>query len=94
MDFKEATDALMNAMTREEIAKALRYSEATVRQARLDVGNAARRSPPKDWEEGVAALAEQRGLRLQEVARALDKQRMAAERQKKAAAKSLKESKK
>ena len=68
MDFKKATEELMAGMTRGEIAEALGVSEATVRQARLDEGAKARRSPPGGWEAKVAKLAKQRAERLSKLA--------------------------
>jgi len=68
MDFKKATDELMAGMTRAEIAEALGKSEATIRQARLDEGANARRSPPPGWEAVLAKLAKQRAAQLQRLA--------------------------
>lgn len=64
MDFKKATEELMDGMTREQIAEALGVSEASVRQARLDVTANAYRTPPKGWEARVGKLAKQRAERL------------------------------
>ena len=71
MDFKKATEELMAAMTRGQIADALGVSEATVRQARLDDTANAHRNPPQGWEGKVAKLAKQRAERLQRLAERL-----------------------
>jgi predicted transcriptional regulator len=71
MNFKKATDVLMDGMTRSEIATALGCSEATVRQARLEESAKARRSPPQGWEPRVAKLARQRAEQLRRLAESL-----------------------
>jgi hypothetical protein len=68
MDFKKATEELMAGMTRGEIADSLGVSEASVRQARLDVTAEAYRTPPKGWEAKVAKMARQRADRLNRLA--------------------------
>jgi transposase len=71
MDFKKATDELMAGMSRVEIAKALGCSEATVRQARLDVSANAHRNPPPGWEARTAKLAARQADRLRRLAKRL-----------------------
>jgi len=73
MDFKKATEELMDGMTREQIAEALGVSEATVRQARLDESAKAHRNPPGGWEAKVAKLAKQRADRLASLAERLSR---------------------
>ena len=73
MDFGKVTDELMKGLTREEIAKGLGCSLSSVRQAKLEEGNAARRSPPRGWEEALAHLAEKEGNRLLRLAKSLSK---------------------
>lgn len=63
----------MAGLTRRQIAKVLGKSEATFRQARLDDGNAAYRTPPQGWQGPLADLAEKEGNRLLRVAKALRK---------------------
>jgi len=64
MDFRKATDLLMDGMTRGAIAEALGCSEATVRQARLDEGAKASRKPPGGWEPVLKRLAEKKAAQL------------------------------
>lgn len=56
----------------EAMAKTLRVSVATVRQARLKDGAAARRSPPEGWQRAAAQLAKQRVGELEALMRSLD----------------------
>jgi hypothetical protein len=60
MDFREATDALFDRVDHAELAKALRVSVASIRQARLDPTARAHRAPPAKWEDAVVQLAERR----------------------------------
>jgi hypothetical protein len=60
MNFKEATDGLFERVVHEELAKKLGVSVATIRQARLSAEAQAYRMPPKDWENAVIRLAEER----------------------------------
>lgn len=73
MDFKSATDKLIQGITREQIAEALGKGLDTVRQARLDPAANAYRTPPQGWEGPLAALAEKEGNRLLRLAKALDR---------------------
>lgn len=58
MNFKEATDALFDRVTHEELAETLGVSVASIRQARLATQALSHRSPPKRWEAAVRTLAE------------------------------------
>lgn len=58
MDFRKATDALFAPISHAELAKTLGVSVALIRQARLNPGASAHRSPPVGWEKAVARLAE------------------------------------
>ena len=58
MNFKQATDALLETVTLEDLAKAMGVSIQTLRQARAAEGTKAHRSPPPDWERAVIKLAE------------------------------------
>lgn len=71
MDFKKATDELMTPATREDIAKVLGCSVASVRQARLGENSKARRSPPVGWERALLKLAESEIERLKRLAQKL-----------------------
>jgi len=71
MDFKKATEELMEGMTREQIAVVLGVSEATVRQARLDEAAKAHRNPPGGWETKLAREARKRAERLSRLAERL-----------------------
>jgi hypothetical protein len=62
MTFKKATDRLFSRVDHEDLAKALKVSVASIRQARLSPDALARRSPPPDWETAVLRLAEERVL--------------------------------
>jgi len=70
-DFKKAVDELCEGISHAQLAKALRVSVATVRQARLPAGAKAHRSPPAGWKKRVSLLAEQRAERLQRLAKSL-----------------------
>ena len=62
MTFKRATDRLFCRVDHEDLAKALKVSVASIRQARLSPDALAHRSPPPDWETAVLRLAEERVL--------------------------------
>jgi len=69
VDYRESTDALMAAgVTVAEIAEALGVQHATARAYRMDPKAAGYRRPPAGWEDGLAALAHDRGQELQELA--------------------------
>jgi hypothetical protein len=68
INFRKATDDLLDVISHEELAKALGCSVATLRQARRDEGTASYRSPPKGWEAGVAKLADQKAEKLRRLA--------------------------
>ena len=57
MDFRKATDALLESVTLEDLAHALGRSTQAVRQARADKETSAHRTPPEGWEAAVAKLA-------------------------------------
>ena len=58
MNFKDATDALFERVTHEDLAGALGVSVPSIRQARLDGKSLAFRQPPEGWERAVLSLAE------------------------------------
>ena len=71
MNFKQATDALLESVTLEDLAAALGTSIQSVRQARAAEKSTAHRSPPKDWEGGVKRLAAAKIRDLQALSKAL-----------------------
>ena len=68
MNFRKATDDLLEVISHDELASALGCSVATIRQARRGEGTASHRSPPKGWETVVAKLAEQKAKKLSQLA--------------------------
>ena len=61
MNFKQATDALLESVTLEDLAGAMGASVQALRQARVREGySLAHRTPPKGWERAVATLAQRR----------------------------------
>lgn len=75
MEFKAATDILLDRITHEDLASELGVSVASVRQARLNNQALAYRSAPPEWERAVQALAERRIRKLQVLLGALEKMR-------------------
>ncbi len=73
MDFKEATDRLTDRVTHEELAGQLGVSVASIRQARLSEGAAARRAPPSDWQRAVLRLARERIRHFQRLVEELER---------------------
>jgi DNA-binding GntR family transcriptional regulator len=67
MNFKKATDRLFSRVDHEDLAKALKVSVASVRQARLSPDALAHRSPPRGWENAVLRLAEERVRHFQKL---------------------------
>ena len=72
MNFRAATDELFSAVTDAELARLLKCSVATVRQARLRDDAKAHRNPPKDWEPAVMVLAKRQAVRLTRLVTKLD----------------------
>jgi hypothetical protein len=68
MNFKEATDNLFGNVSHENLAKVLGVSIASIRQARLNPGAAAHRTPPDQWQMAVIQLAEERMEQLRDLA--------------------------
>lgn len=71
MDFKKATDELLDHLSHEELATALGVSVPTVRQARLSEDAKAHRTPPEGWEPVVAKLAKQKADHFRRLAERL-----------------------
>lgn len=72
MKFKQATDALLESVTLEDLAKVMGVSIQTVRQARAADGTKAHRAPPPGWENAVARLAARRASQLMRLSDALE----------------------
>jgi hypothetical protein len=72
MDFRKATEVLTEAVTAADIAKAVKRSEQSVRQARMAPDRDGYRAPPPGWEAGVAKLARARAERLLRLAEQLE----------------------
>jgi hypothetical protein len=68
LNFREATDALLDSVSHETLAKNLGVSVPTVRQARLDPAAKARRSPPEGWESVVFRMAKERAKHFERLA--------------------------
>ena len=64
MNFRKATDALLESVTLEDLANALKVSVQALRQARAAEGSTAHRQPPEGWESGVVRLAKARASQL------------------------------
>jgi hypothetical protein len=60
MDFRDAVDLLCSKLDHADVAKSLEISVQGVRQARMDPKTGAFRSPPKDWENAIIRMAEDR----------------------------------
>jgi hypothetical protein len=71
MNFKEATDALFERVTHDDLADELSVSVPAIRQARLAQRANAYRTPPPGWEKAVGALAKKRIRKLEDLIRAL-----------------------
>ena len=72
MDFKEATDVLFDKIDHDAIANAIGVSVASIRQARLRDGAAAKRAPPEGWPKAAASLARQRISELEALLKEID----------------------
>jgi hypothetical protein len=68
MNFRKATDALLESVTLEDLAGTLGASVQAIRQARAAEGSRAHRSPPEGWEKGVKRLARAQASRLNRLA--------------------------
>jgi hypothetical protein len=68
MNFKQATNALLESVTLEDLANALKVPVQSIRQARAAEGTAAHRSPPAGWEAAAARLAAASARRLEGLA--------------------------
>ncbi len=75
MNFRQATDALLESVTLEDLANAMGISIQAVRQARAAEGSKAHRSPPPDWDGAVIQLAQARAKALSALARQVSRKR-------------------
>jgi methyltransferase (TIGR00027 family) len=64
VDYKEATDRLLERITTEDLASELGISQNAIARARLDPATRDFRPPPIGWQAAVARLAGERALRL------------------------------
>ena len=60
MNFRQATDALLNSVTLEDLAKTMGVSLQSLRQARSNPDTTAHRPPPAGWQDAIGALAKRR----------------------------------
>jgi hypothetical protein len=73
MNFKEATDRLMDAgIALPDIAAALGAAYTTARAWRLDPDSPSFRRPPEGWEVALARLARERAQELSGIAEELE----------------------
>lgn len=73
MNFKEATDLLIQKVTVAEIAEACGSHVNSVERARLSPDTRHYREPPPGWIAAVARLARERGQQLNALAEALER---------------------
>lgn len=72
MDYKEATDRLLERITTADLATELGVSQNAIARARLDPTTRDFRPPPAGWRAAVARLAGERASRLMKLKEALD----------------------
>lgn len=68
LDFRAATETLLEKVTVEDLAAELDLKPQTVKQARLAEEANGHRSPPTGWEAAVARLAKRRAEQLRRLA--------------------------
>jgi len=71
MNFRKATDALLESVTLEDLANTMGVSVQALRQARSALDSTAYRSPPAGWETGVKSLAARRIAHLERMVKLL-----------------------
>lgn len=74
VNFKDATDELIDRVTLPEIASACGASVNAVERARMDPTSHSYRSAPPGWELAVARLARERGGSLLKLADEIEEQ--------------------
>jgi hypothetical protein len=72
LEYKEATDRLLERITTADLASELGVSQNTIARARLDPATRDFRPPPSGWQEAVGRLADDRASRLLKLKEALD----------------------
>lgn len=72
MDYKEATDRLLERITTADLASELGVSQNAIARARLDPATRDFRPPPSGWQAAIARLAGERALRLLNLKEMLD----------------------
>ncbi len=71
MNFKKATDQLLENVTLETLAAEMQVSVQALRQARAAEASTSHRPPPESWEKAVSKLADRQSLRFSRLAQAL-----------------------
>ena len=71
MNFKQATDALLESVTLEDLASEMGVSLQALRQARAAKGTLSHRTPPDGWEAAIARLADRKAAKLVRLSGAL-----------------------
>lgn len=74
MDFREATDRLIERVTLADIAEACGSAVNSIERARLEGESRHYREPPPNWKAAISRLARERGARLLHLADDLDEQ--------------------
>lgn len=72
MDYKEATDRLLERITTADLASELGVSQNAIARARLDPATRDFRPAPAGWQAAVARLAGERALQLLKLKETLD----------------------
>jgi hypothetical protein len=72
VDYKEATDRLLERITTADLANELGVSQNAIARARLDPATRDFRPPPSGWQIAAARLAGERASQLLELKKALD----------------------
>jgi len=72
VDYKEATDRLLQRITTADLANELGVSQNAIARARLDPATRDFRPPPAGWQAAIARLASERASRLLKLKEALD----------------------
>lgn len=73
MDFKAATDRLLDSVSLLDLARELGVSHGLLRQARLSPEASSYRQPPDGWRAAVARLARERGRNMVDLAEELER---------------------
>jgi hypothetical protein len=73
LEYKQATDRLLERITTADLARILGVSQNAVARARLDPATRDFRPPPSGWEAAVAKLAGARAEELLELKRRMER---------------------